>query len=128
MTNDPVGDTLARIQNALLRSKDSVEVQNSKLVASVLEVLKNNRRIASYKANDKEGVIVVDLGDRSQLEPIKKLKRISKPGVRVYRGYRRIKPVLNGYGFAVISTPKGVMDDVNARKQKVGGEILCEVT
>lgn len=126
MTNDPIADTLARIQNALQRNRSEVAVQNSKLIAAVLEVLKTNRRIAGYKIEEEQ--IIVDLGDRTELEPIASLKRISKPGIRIYKGYKTLRPVLNGYGFSILSTPKGVMDDMSARKQKVGGEVLCEVT
>ena len=127
--NDPLGDLLARIRNAQMRSKGSVTCPGSKLRERVLEVLKTEGYIRGYTVTEKEG--------RSELEielkyfdgepVIREFERISKPGRRVYASMRNLPRINNGLGVAIVSTPKGVMADHDARDNNVGGEILCTV-
>jgi len=127
--NDPLGDLLARIRNAQMRSKSKVSSPNSKLRESVLEVLKTEGYIRAYTVVEREG--------RSELEielkyfdgepVIREIERISKPGRRVYTSVRNLPRINNGLGVAIVSTPKGVMADHDARDANVGGEILCTV-
>jgi small subunit ribosomal protein S8 len=127
--NDPLGDLLARIRNAQLRNKSKVLSPNSKLRESVLEVLKTEGYIRAYTVVEREG--------RSELEielkyfdgepVIREIERISKPGRRVYTSVRNLPRINNGLGVAIVSTPKGVMADHEARDANVGGEILCTV-
>jgi small subunit ribosomal protein S8 len=127
--NDPLGDLLARIRNAQMRSKGSVTCPGSKLRERVLEVLKTEGYIRGYTVTEKEG--------RSELEielkyfdgepVIREIERISKPGRRVYASMRNLPRINNGLGVAIVSTPKGVMADHDARDNNVGGEILCTV-
>ena len=127
--NDPLGDLLARIRNGQMRSKGSVTCPGSKLRERVLEVLKTEGYIRGYTVTEKEG--------RSELEielkyfdgepVIREIERISKPGRRVYASMRNLPRINNGLGVAIVSTPKGVMADHDARDNNVGGEILCTV-
>jgi small subunit ribosomal protein S8 len=127
--NDPLGDLLARIRNAQMRNKSKVSSPNSKLRESVLEVLKTEGYIRAYTVVEREG--------RSELEielkyfdgepVIREIERISKPGRRVYTSVRNLPRINNGLGVAIVSTPKGVMADHDARDANVGGEILCTV-
>jgi len=127
--NDPLGDLLTRIRNAQMRNKSKVNSPNSKLRESVLEVLKSEGYIRGYAVVEHEG--------RSQLEVelkyfdgepvIREIERISKPGRRVYTSVRNLPRINNGLGVAIVSTPKGVMADHDARDANVGGEILCTV-
>jgi small subunit ribosomal protein S8 len=127
--NDPLGDLLTRIRNAQMRSKSKVSSPNSKLRESVLEVLKTEGYIRAYTVVEREG--------RSELEielkyfdgepVIREIERISKPGRRVYTSVRNLPRINNGLGVAIVSTPKGVMADHDARDANVGGEILCTV-
>jgi small subunit ribosomal protein S8 len=127
--NDPLGDLLARIRNAQMRNKSKVVSPNSKLRERVLEVLKAEGYIRAYTVVEREG--------RSELEielkyfdgepVIREIERISKPGRRVYTSVRNLPRINNGLGVAIVSTPKGVMADHDARDANVGGEILCTV-
>lgn len=126
MITDPIADLLTRIRNAVQAKQQKTIVPHSKLKVSILGVLKKNGYIEGYKI-EKQGVmdeIMVELKpDISSLH----LKRVSSPGQRIYIKQKAIKPVLNGYGIAILSTPKGVMTEQDARKNGVGGEVLCEV-
>ena len=113
--NDPLGDLLARIRNAQMRNKSKVSSPNSRLRESVLEVLKTEGYIRGYAVVEREGY--------SEIE----IERISKPGRRVYTSVRNLPRINNGLGVAIVSTPKGVMADHDARDANVGGEILCTV-
>ena len=127
--NDPLGDLLTRIRNAQMRNKSKVSSPSSKLRESVLEVLKSEGYIRGYAVVEKDG--------RSELEielkyfdgepVIREIERISKPGRRVYTSVRNLPRINNGLGVAIVSTPKGVMADHDARDANVGGEILCTV-
>jgi small subunit ribosomal protein S8 len=127
--NDPLGDLLTRIRNAQMRNKSKVTSPNSRLRERVLEVLKSEGYIRGYAVVEREG--------RSELEielkyfdgepVIREIERISKPGRRVYTSVRNLPRINNGLGVAIVSTPKGVMADHDARDANVGGEILCTV-
>ena len=128
--NDPIGDLLARIRNAHLRKRDEVITHASKLRAWVLDVLKSEGFIRGYnsiESDDGKNNIKIDLKYFDGEPVIKELKRISTPGRRVYTNVKNIPRVRQGLGIAIISTPKGVMSDSQARATNVGGEILCTV-
>jgi len=128
--NDPLGDMLARIRNAQLRGKSTVVTPASKLRAWVLDVLQAEGYIRGYEKQDTEngqGELVVSLKYFEGEPVIRELKRVSKPGRRVYMGVKEIPAVRNGLGLSIVSTPKGVMTDASARAANVGGEVLCTV-
>jgi small subunit ribosomal protein S8 len=127
--NDPLGDLLARIRNAQLRNKGKVSSPNSKLRERVLDVLKNEGYIRGYAVVEREGrsEIEVELKYFDGEPVIREIARVSKPGRRVYSSVRNLPRINNGLGVAIVSTPKGVMADHDARDANVGGEILCTV-
>jgi small subunit ribosomal protein S8 len=127
--NDPLGDLLARIRNAQMRNKSKVYSPNSRLRESVLEVLKAEGYIRGYAVVEREGRSEIEIELKYfEGEPvIRELERISKPGRRVYTSARNLPRINNGLGVAIVSTPKGVMADHDARDANVGGEILCTV-
>jgi small subunit ribosomal protein S8 len=127
--NDPLGDLLARIRNAQMRNKGKVTSPNSKLRESVLEVLKTEGYIRGYSVTEREGRSELDIELKYfDGEPvIREIERISKPGRRVYASVKSLPRINNGLGVAIVSTPKGVMADHEARDANVGGEILCTV-
>ena len=128
--NDPIGDMLTRIRNAQLRGKSTVSTPASKLRAWVLDVLADEGYIRGYeKGTDERGhpTIEIELKYYEGTPVIRELKRVSKPGRRVYMGVQDIPSVRQGLGVSIVSTPKGVMSDANARSQNVGGEVLCTV-
>ena len=128
--NDPIGDMITRIRNAQMRNKPKVSMPGSKQRERVLEVLKAEGYIRGYAA-------VAHAGGRNELEielkyfdgapVIREISRISKPGRRVYASVRALPRINNGLGVAILSTPKGVMADHDARDANVGGEIICTV-
>jgi small subunit ribosomal protein S8 len=128
--NDPIGDMLTRIRNASLRGKSTVSTPASKLRAWVLDVLLEEGYIRGYDkvtgaAGHEEIVISLKYFDGTPV--IRELKRVSKPGRRVYLGVKEIPTVRQGLGLSIVSTPKGVMSDTNARANNVGGEVICTV-
>ena len=128
--NDPVGDMLARIRNAQMRGKSTVMTPASKLRAWVLDVLADEGYIRGYESTtgtDGYPAIEISLKYFEGDPVIRELKRISKPGRRVYKGVRELPEVRQGLGVSIISTPKGVMSDASARAANVGGEVLCTV-
>ena len=128
--NDPIGDLLARIRNTQMRKRNAVMSPASKLRAWVLDVLKSEGFIRGYQdVQDQEGKknIQIDLKYFDGQPVIKELKRVSTPGRRVYANVKGIPRVRQGLGIAIISTPKGVMSDSEARATNVGGEVLCTV-
>jgi small subunit ribosomal protein S8 len=127
--NDPLGDLLARIRNAQLRNKSKVTSPNSKLRIRVLDVLKSEGYIRGYAEVEREGRSEVEIELKYfDGEPvIREIERISKPGRRVYTSVKNLPRINNGLGVAIVSTPKGVMADHDARDANVGGEILCTV-
>lgn len=128
--NDPLGDMLTRIRNAQLRGKSTVRTPASKLRAWVLDVLAAEGYIRGYeRATSAQGhaELEISLKYASGEPAIRELKRVSKPGRRVYSAAKEIPAVRNGLGVSVVSTPKGVMSDAAARAANVGGEVLCRV-
>ncbi|MEO1734102.1 MAG: 30S ribosomal protein S8 [Pseudomonadota bacterium] len=128
--NDPIGDMLTRIRNAQLRGKSTVMTPASKLRGWVLDVLADEGYIRGYeKMTDDAGhpIIEISLKYYEGIPVIRELKRVSKPGRRVYMGVKDIPSVRQGLGVSIVSTPRGVMSDANARSQNVGGEVLCTV-
>ena len=127
--NDPLGDLLSRIRNAQMRSKSKVSSPNSKLRESVLDVLKNEGYIRGYAVVERDGrsEIEIELKYFDGEPVIREIERISKPGRRVYTSVRNLPRINNGLGVAIVSTPKGVTADHDARDANVGGEILCTV-
>ena len=127
---DPVADFLARIRNAIRARHQKLDVPASKLKAEIARILKEEGYIANYKAAEENGhqVIRVYLKYGANNEgAIRDLKRISRPGCRVYVGRDEIKRVQGGLGISILTTPKGVMTGKRARREGVGGEFLCEV-
>ena len=127
---DPIGDMLTRLRNGQLRLLPKVEMPSSTLRLKILEVLKTEGFISSYHIEKKENnkiSLIVDLKYYEGNPVIKDIRRISKPGRRVYSRATSIPRIQNGLGLAIISTNKGVMSDIDARKNNIGGEILCRV-
>jgi small subunit ribosomal protein S8 len=127
--NDPLGDMIARIHNAQMRKKSKVSTPASRLRVSVLDVLKNEGFIRGYTSVEQEGrhEIDIELKYFDGTPVIREIARVSKPGRRVYASVKALPRVNNGLGVAILSTPKGVMADHDARDANVGGEILCTV-
>ena len=128
--NDPIGDMLTRIRNAQMRGKSTVSTPASKLRAWVLDVLADEGYIRGYEktsSSDGHSAIEISLKYFDGVPVIKELKRISKPGRRVYLGVRDIPQVRQGLGVSIVSTPQGVMSDASARAKNVGGEVICTV-
>jgi small subunit ribosomal protein S8 len=129
--NDPLGDMLTRIRNALMRHRTSVVTPASKLRGRVLEVLLSEGYIRGYtETTDKDGFpqYEIELKYYEGAPVISEIKRVSKPGRREYSKVRDLPLVQNGLGIAIVSTPQGVMSDAVARSKNVGGEILCHVS
>lgn len=127
---DPVSDLLTRIRNAHLAKHDRVDVPTSSLKTEICRILREEGFIRNYKLVEQrpQSVLRIFLEyDENGTPAISHLRRISKPGRRIYRGADQIRPVLGGRGLGVISTNLGVLSDAQAREQRVGGEILCEV-
>ena len=128
--NDPLGDMLTRIRNAQMRGKSTVKTPASKLRAWVLDVLAGEGSIRGYesaKTDNGQGELTISLKYFEGTPVIREIKRVSKPGRRVYMGVKDIPAVRNGLGVSIVSTPKGVMSDAAARSANVGGEVLCTV-
>jgi small subunit ribosomal protein S8 len=128
--NDPIGDMLARIRNAQERGKAKVAIPHSKLRENVLNVLQSEgfiRGFAVVQQGGNKAEIEVELKYFDGAPVIRELNRISKPGRRVYASVSTLPTVYNGLGISILSTPKGVMSDSDARAQNVGGEVLCTV-
>ena len=126
--SDPIGDMLARIKNAQVRNHSKVSLPSSKFKAKIADVLKSEGYIIDYKINDdKKPSIEINLKYNSGNPVINTIERISKPGRRIFSSASSLPKINNGLGIAIVSTPKGVMTDVNARKNKLGGEIICKV-
>ncbi len=127
--SDPIGDMIARIKNASLRNYKKVEIPSSKFKTKIADVLKSEGYIIDYKVitDDGKGNILIDLKYNSGNPVINSIQRVSKPGRRIFSSAESLPKVSNGLGIAIISTPKGVMTDQDARKNQVGGEIICKV-
>ena len=127
---DPLGDMLTRIRNGLMRGKSKISTPNSKLRARVLDVLQAEGYIRGYSQTDfgnGKSELEIELKYFEGTPVIREIARVSKPGRRVYASVKNIPSVANGLGIAILSTPKGVMADHEAREQNVGGEVLCQI-
>lgn len=128
--NDPLGDMLTRIRNSSLRGKSTVRTPSSKIRKWVLDVLKSEGYIRGYdevKSADGHDEIEISLKYFDGHPVIRELRRVSTPGRRVYTGVKEMPQVRQGLGVAIVSTPRGVMSDAQARTDNVGGEVLCTV-
>ena len=127
--NDPISDLVVRIKNANKAHIPSISFSSSSLTSSIAEVLKQEGYIENYKiiSHNKKKTTIIDLKYKNLLPVIHGIKQISKPGLRVYQECKKLPYVLHGLGTAVISTSKGVMTDKEARKNKIGGEVLIYV-
>ena len=127
---DPLGDMLTRIRNGLMRGKSKISTPNSKLRARVLDVLHSEGYIRGYTQTDfgnGKSELEIELKYYEGAPVIREIARVSKPGRRVYASVKNIPNVANGLGISILSTPKGVMADHEAREQNVGGEVLCQI-
>jgi small subunit ribosomal protein S8 len=127
---DPIGDMFTRIRNGQLRLLPNVEMPSSNFRLKILEILKSEGFIISYHIEKKENnkvSLIVDLKYYEGTPVIREIKRVSKPGRRVYSRATSIPRIQNGLGLAIISTNKGIMSDIEARKNNIGGEIICRV-
>lgn len=128
---DPIADFLTRIRNAIMARHKVVEVPASNLKREMTKILFDKGYILNYKfiSDDKQGIIKIALkyDPVSKVPAIKKMGRISTPGLRKYTGYREVPRILNGLGIAILSTSRGVISDKEAREAKIGGEVLCYV-
>ena len=128
--SDPIGDMIARIKNAQVRNHKKLELPSSNFKVKIADVLKNEGFIIDYKVNKKESNktdLMINLKYNAGSPVISTIERISKPGRRIFSSAQSLPKINNGLGIAIISTPKGVMTDIDARKQKLGGEIICKV-
>ena len=126
--SDPIGDMLARIKNSLMRNHKKVELPSSKFKVKLAEVLKSEGYIIDYKVTeDKKPNLEISLKYNSGNPVISSIERVSKPGRRIFSSAESLPKINNGLGIAIVSTPKGVMSDIDARKQNIGGEIICKV-
>ena len=127
---DPIGDMFSRIRNGQMRLLNSVDIPSSNYRKNILEILKNEGYIKDYfieKSENNKIKLKINLKYYEGDPVIKEIKRVSKPGRRVYSRATSIPKVMNGLGLAILSTSKGVMSDTEARKQNFGGEIICRV-
>lgn len=133
MISDPIGDMLTRVRNALLINKATVDVPHSKMKAEIARILKDEGYVEDYIIGDQKPVPMITItlkyyGARRERRPvITHLERISKPGRRIYRQRQDLPRVMSGIGIAIVTTPKGVMTAQQARRQGVGGEVLCYI-
>ena len=127
---DPIGDMITRIRNAQLRTLHNVKIPSSKFREKILEVLKQEGYISNYKIlpdSKSKSTLIVDLKYLNGIPVIKEIKRVSKPGRRIYARADSISKIKNGLGLAIVSTSIGIMSDNDARIKNVGGEIICSV-
>ena len=127
--SDPIGDMIARVKNAQARNHKKVELPSSNFKSKIAVILKNEGFIKDFKIveENKKFILSLELKYHSGNPVISNFERVSKPGRRIFSSADSLPKINNGLGIAIVSTPKGVMTDMDARKQKVGGEIICKV-
>ncbi len=128
--SDPIGDMIARVKNAQARNHKKVELPSSNFKTKIADILKNEGFIKNFKVNSDENnksILSLELKYHSGNPVISAFERVSKPGRRIFSSADSLPKINNGLGIAIISTPKGVMTDIDARKQRIGGEIICKV-
>jgi small subunit ribosomal protein S8 len=126
---DPISDFLTRIRNASKAKKTRVEIPSSNMKKSLAEILKKQKFIEDYTLveNNKQNILSIQLKYNNGVSAISGLKKISTPGLRVYKSSNQLPRVLNGLGIAVVSTSKGLLTDAEARKESLGGEVICYI-
>ena len=126
---DPISDMLAIIKNGITIREKKVIVSCSLIKIEILRILKNEKYISDFKkiSKDNKDSLEITLLYQGKIPAISSIKRVSKPGLRIYRGYKKISRPMSGMGLAILSTPQGIMSGKNAFKKKLGGEIICEV-
>ena len=127
--SDPIGDMIARIKNARERGHKKVELPSSNFKTKIADILKNEGFIKDFKVikENNKSLLSLELKYHSGNPVISTFERVSKPGRRIFSSADALPKINNGLGIAIVSTPKGVMTDIDARKQRVGGEIICKV-
>ena len=127
--SDPIGDMIARIKTAQSRNHKKVELPSSNFKIKIAEILKNEGFVKDFKVNSEKNknLLILELKYHSGNPVINTFERVSKPGRRIFSSADGLPKINNGLGIAIVSTPKGVMTDLDARKQRVGGEIICKV-
>ena len=128
--SDPIGDMIARVKNAQARNHKKVELPSSNFKTKIADILKNegfNRDFKVHSEDNNKSVLSLELKYHSGNPVISAFERVSKPGRRIFSSADSLPKINNGLGIAIISTPKGVMTDIDARKQRIGGEIICKV-
>ena len=127
--SDPIGDMIARIKNAQSRNHKKVDLPSSNFKVKIAEILKNEGFVKDFKVNSEnnKNLLSLELKYHSGNPVINTFERVSKPGRRIFSSADGLPKINNGLGIAIVSTPKGVMTDLDARKQRVGGEIICKV-
>ena len=128
--SDPIGDMIARVKNAQNRNHKNVELPSSNFKTKIADILKNEGFIKDFKVNNEnnnKSILILELKYHSGNPVISTVERVSKPGRRIFSSADSLPKINNGLGIAIISTPKGVMTDIDARKNRVGGEIICKV-
>ncbi len=127
--SDPIGDMIARVKNAQARNHKKVDLPSSNFKSKIADILKNEGFIKDFKVSseEKKNILSLELKYHSGNPVISNFERVSKPGRRIFSSADSLPKINNGLGIAIVSTPKGVMTDIDARKQRVGGEIICKV-
>ena len=127
--SDPIGDMIARVKNAQARNHKKVDLPSSNFKNKIADILKNEGFIKDFKISieEKKNILSLELKYHSGNPVISNFERVSKPGRRIFSSADSLTKINNGLGIAILSTPKGVMTDIDARKQRVGGEIICKV-
>ena len=127
--SDPIGDMIARIKNAQSRSHKKVNLPSSNFKIKIADILKNEGFIKDFKVENinNKATLLLELKYHSGNPVISAFERVSKPGRRIFSSADSLPKINNGLGIAIVSTPKGVMTDIEARKQKIGGEVICKV-
>ena len=127
--SDPIGDMIARVKNAQARNHKKVDLPSSNFKSKIADILKNEGFIKDFKVLNEQNknILSLELKYHSGNPVISNFERVSKPGRRIFSSADSLPKINNGLGIAIVSTPKGVMTDIDARKQKVGGEIICKV-
>ena len=127
--SDPIGDMIARVKNAQDRNHKKVELPSSNFKVKIADILKNEGFIKDFKVDEenKKSRLSLELKYHSGNPVISNFERVSKPGRRIFSSADSLPKINNGLGIAIVSTPKGVMTDIDARKQRIGGEIICKV-
>ena len=127
--SDPIGDMIARVKNAQARNHKKVDLPSSNFKSKIADILKNEGFIKDFKisSNENKNILSLELKYHSGSPVINNFERVSKPGRRIFSSADSLPKINNGLGIAIVSTPQGVMTDVDARKKKLGGEIICKV-